>query len=90
VTVRRGRRRRAWRRWPRPCARAATAIGRLEGELDALLATLRDPPRSTDDAAADRLRFAVRAAGVALSRAQDLIAIPGASRVRTRPARMAA
>jgi hypothetical protein len=67
VTVRRG----------QPAPRLATlaaalrqsrdAIGRLEGELDALLATLRDPAALADAAAADRLRFAVRAAGVALA-----------------------
>ena len=43
------------------------AIGKLEGELDALLAALRDPTAATDAAAADRLRFALRAAGLALS-----------------------
>lgn len=43
------------------------ALGRVEGELDALLAALRDPTAATDAAAADRLRFALRAAGLALS-----------------------
>jgi hypothetical protein len=43
------------------------ALGRLEGELDALLASLRDPAAPADAAAADRLRFAVRAAGHALA-----------------------
>ena len=43
------------------------ALGHLEGELDALLAALRDPTGPTDAAAADRLRFAVRAAGSALA-----------------------
>ena len=43
------------------------ALGRLEGELDALLAALRDPTAPADAAAADRLRFAVRAAGFALA-----------------------
>jgi hypothetical protein len=41
------------------------ALGRLEGELAALLAAVRDG--SADAAAADRLRGAIRAAGSALS-----------------------
>jgi hypothetical protein len=43
------------------------ALGRLEGELEALLVALRDPALRADTAAADRLRGAVRAAGLALS-----------------------
>jgi hypothetical protein len=43
------------------------ALGRLEGELDALLAALRDPSARTDAAAADRLRGAVNAASSALA-----------------------
>jgi hypothetical protein len=43
------------------------ALGRLEGELDALLAALRDPAVRADAAAADRLRGAVRAAGLAFA-----------------------
>jgi hypothetical protein len=67
VTVRRG------STAPRQATLAAAlrqsrdALGRLEGELEALLAALRDPAARADVAAADRLRGAVRAAGVALS-----------------------
>jgi hypothetical protein len=43
------------------------ALGKLEGELDALLAALRDPSGRADGDAADRLRGAVRAAGSALA-----------------------
>ena len=43
------------------------ALGRLEGELEALLAALRDPGMRADAAAADRLRGAVNAAGSALA-----------------------
>jgi len=43
------------------------ALGRLEGELDALLAALRDPASRADAAAADRLRGAIQAAGVAFA-----------------------
>ena len=67
VTVRRG----------APAPRQATfaaalrqsrdALGRLEGELEALLATLRDPAGRADAAAADRLRGAIIAAGSAIS-----------------------
>jgi hypothetical protein len=67
VTVRRG----------EPLPRLATlaaalrqsrdALGRLEGELDALLAALRDPAVGADAAAAERLRGAVRAAGLAVA-----------------------
>jgi hypothetical protein len=67
VTVRRG----------QPAPRLATlaaalrqsrdALGQLEGELDALLAALRNPAAHADAAAADRLHSAVRAAGVALA-----------------------
>lgn len=43
------------------------ALGRLEGELDALLAALRDPAARADATAADRLRGAIRAAGAAFA-----------------------
>jgi hypothetical protein len=43
------------------------ALGRLEGELDALLAALRDPAGRADEAAADRLRGAIEAAGIAVA-----------------------
>jgi len=43
------------------------ALGKLEGELDALLAALRDPAGRADAAAADRLRGAVRAASSAFA-----------------------
>jgi len=43
------------------------ALGRIEGELDALLAALRDPAARADAAAADRLRAAVLAADVAIA-----------------------
>ena len=43
------------------------ALGRLEGELEALLATLRDPAARADAAAAERLRGAVAAAGFAFA-----------------------
>jgi len=43
------------------------ALGRLEGELDALLTALRDPAVAADAAAADRLRGALKAAGSALA-----------------------
>ena len=43
------------------------ALGRLEGELEALLAALRDPAARADAAAADRLHDAVAAAGAAIA-----------------------
>jgi hypothetical protein len=43
------------------------ALGRLQGELDALLAALRDPARGADASAADRLRGAIEAADVAVA-----------------------
>jgi hypothetical protein len=43
------------------------ALGKLEGELEALLVMLRDPAARADASAADRLRGAVRAAGFALA-----------------------
>jgi hypothetical protein len=43
------------------------ALGRIEGELDALLAALRDPAVRADAAAADRLQAAVLAADVAIA-----------------------
>ena len=67
VTVRRG------SSAPRQATLAAAlrqsrlALGRLEGELEALLTALRDPSLRADAAAADRLRGAVKAAGVALA-----------------------
>jgi hypothetical protein len=67
VTVRRG------RSLPRLATLAAAlrqsrdALGRLEDELDALLAALRDPAAPADAAAADRLRSAAKAAGLAFS-----------------------
>jgi hypothetical protein len=69
VTVRRG----------APAPRVATAtlaaalrqsrdaLGALQGELDALLAALRSPKAGVDPAAAERLRAAALAAGVAFS-----------------------
>jgi hypothetical protein len=41
------------------------ALGRLEGELEALLAAVRDG--SADASTADRLRGAIKAAGSAIS-----------------------
>ena len=67
VTVRRG------SSLPRQATLAAAlrqsrdALGRLEGELEALLAALRDPAARADAAAADRLRGAARAAGLAFA-----------------------
>jgi hypothetical protein len=67
VTVRRG------ASLPRSATLAAAlrqsrdALGKLEGELDALLAALRDPAARADAAAADRLRGSLRAAGFALA-----------------------
>ena len=43
------------------------AINRIEGELDALLAALRDPAGRADAASADRLQAAMQAAGVAVA-----------------------
>ena len=43
------------------------ALGRIEGELDTLLAALRDPAGQLDAAAADKLHAAVQAAGVAVA-----------------------
>ena len=43
------------------------AICDLEGQLDALLATLRDPASTPDAAAAERLHGAARQAGSALA-----------------------
>jgi len=43
------------------------ALGKLQGELDALLAALRDPAGRADAAAADRLKLAMRAAGAAIA-----------------------
>jgi len=43
------------------------ALGRLEGELDALLAALRDPSAAPDASAPDRLRGAARQADSALA-----------------------
>jgi hypothetical protein len=48
-------------------ATLAAALGRLQGELDALLAALRDPARGADASAADRLRGAIEAADVAVA-----------------------
>jgi hypothetical protein len=45
-----------------------TALTDLVGELDALLATLRDPTAAPDRGAPDRLRSATAAAGAALAR----------------------
>ena len=65
VTVRRG----------TPAPRLATlaaalrqsrdALGSLQSELDALLSALRNPSAGVDPAAAERLRNAARAAGLA-------------------------
>jgi hypothetical protein len=41
------------------------ALGTLQSELDALLAALRNPRAAVDPAAAQRLRDAARAAGLA-------------------------
>jgi hypothetical protein len=43
------------------------ALGTLQSELDALLVALRDPASAVDGAAADRLRSAARAAGLAFA-----------------------
>jgi hypothetical protein len=43
------------------------ALGRLQDELDALLTSLRGPAAAADPAAADRLRSAARAAGLAFA-----------------------
>ena len=43
------------------------ALGQIEGELESLLAALRDPAARVDAAAADRLRGATVAAGDALA-----------------------
>jgi len=43
------------------------ALGTLQSELDALLAALRNPKAGVDASAAERLRAAARAAGVAFS-----------------------
>ena len=43
------------------------ALGRLQDELDAVLESLRDPAAGADHAAADRLRTAARAAGLAFA-----------------------
>ena len=43
------------------------ALGRLQDELDAVLESLRDPAAAADPAAADRLRSAARAAGLAFA-----------------------
>jgi hypothetical protein len=67
VTVRRG------SSAPRQATLAAAlrqsrdALGRLEGELEALLTVLRDPAVRADAAAAERLRGAIRAAGSAFA-----------------------
>ena len=44
-----------------------TALSHIEGELESLLAALRDPAARVDAAAADRLRGATAAAGDALA-----------------------
>jgi hypothetical protein len=67
VTVRRGSSAPRFATLAAALRQSRDALGRIEGELDALLAALRDPTASTDAAAADRLRSAVRAAGFALS-----------------------
>jgi len=43
------------------------AICQLEGELEAILTALRDPTARPDEAAADRLRGAARAADAAIA-----------------------
>jgi hypothetical protein len=43
------------------------AVKRLEGELEAILRTLRDPASQPDQTAADRLRGAARAADAAFA-----------------------
>lgn len=43
------------------------ALGRIEGELDTLLAALRDHDGRLDPAAADRLHAAMQAAGAAVA-----------------------
>jgi hypothetical protein len=43
------------------------ALSDIEGQLDALLAVLRDPAAAPDPRAAERLRGATRQAGTALA-----------------------
>ena len=43
------------------------ALGTLQAELEALLSALREPGADVDPAAADRLRRAARAAGLAFA-----------------------
>jgi hypothetical protein len=43
------------------------ALGKLQGELDAILAVLRDPSARPDAATVDRLTGAARAAGAAVA-----------------------
>jgi hypothetical protein len=70
------------RRTDAPLLRSATlsaarresraALSHIEGELEALLAALRDPAARVDGAAADRLRGAASAAGDALASLRGL------------------
>ncbi|HET6147781.1 MAG TPA: hypothetical protein VFH68_09620 [Polyangia bacterium] len=66
-------RRRAVTSLPRPLDLAAAlrssreALLDIEGQLDALLAVLRDPTAAPDATAPDRLRGAAREAGTALA-----------------------
>ncbi len=70
------------RRSPAPLARSApltaalrdskSALAQLVGQLDTLLATLRDPDAPLDRQAPDRLRAATAAADAALARVRRL------------------
>ena len=67
--------RRRWharRRSRPPCATAKSALAQLVGQLDTLLAKLRDPDAPLDRQAPDSLRAATVAADAALARVRRL------------------